>query len=385
MKNKVLLAASVSVLLIGLLNGCNTTQKTSVEVQALDSARIGSFGDGLIYGLPQTRLTFTIDAVRKEKIPGPYHKYGEKLLGLSGITHEPRVVWRIGDIEAEAAPTIDYQNLYSVRPRGRFTLDWSKFTRSGWIIPFDGKEHAKKSSPARFYPGADRQDELHFTDLSVKRFVGQETRTVYEKVWRDSIYARVPVEKTQTIQKTLQEKAQEAASFIFMIREKRFELISGMGDYYPDGTALQTALDEMNRLEKDYLDLFRGKTFTDTLHYTVQITPKDKHLSEPVILFRFSRDEGIIEADSNTGAPVWLDISLKKRNEGIMDPFTGNEETKDSSLFYYRLPVESSMKLRYGDQVIAQKYLELSQFGPVMKMPLEFLQRSGIIHYPPPE
>jgi hypothetical protein len=356
-----------------------------VEVQALDSARIGSYNDGLIYGLPQTRLTFTIDAVRMEKIPGPYHKYGEELLGLSEISHEYEVIWRIADIEVDESQTLDYQNLYSVSPKGRFILDWSKFSRNGWIIPFDGADKEETSSPSRFYPGSEHHKELHFTDLSVKRFVGKETRTVYEKVWRDSMYARVPVEKTQTIQKTPQEKAREAASFIFMIREKRFELISGMGDYYPDGTALQTALDEMNRLEEDYLDLFRGKTFRDTLRYTIQITPKKKHLDEPVILFRFSRDEGIIEADNNAGAPVWLDINRRKQKEGIMKPITGDRETEDSSLFYYRLPVESSMKLRYGDQVIAQKYLELAQFGPVLKMPLEFLQRSGIIHYPPKE
>jgi hypothetical protein len=385
MKNKFLLAAAGFALLTGFLNGCNTTRKTSVEVQALDSARIGSYNDGLIYGLPQTRLTFTIDAVRMEKIPGPYHKYGEELLGLSEISHESEVIWRIADIEVDESQTLDYQNLYSVSPKGRFILDWSKFSRNGWIIPFDGADKEETSSPSRFYPGSEHHKELHFTDLSVKRFVGKETRTVYEKVWRDSMYARVPVEKTQTIQKTPQEKAREAASFIFMIREKRFELISGMGDYYPDGTALQTALNEMNRLEEDYLDLFRGKTFRDTLRYTIQITPKKKHLDEPVILFRFSRDEGIIEADNNAGAPVWLDINRRKQKEGIMKPITGDRETEDSSLFYYRLPVESSMKLRYGDQVIAQKYLELAQFGPVLKMPLEFLQRSGIIHYPPKE
>ena len=59
--------------------------------------------------------------------------------------------------------------------------------------------------------------------------------------------------------------------------------------------------------------------------------------------------------------------------------------TNDSSLFFYRLPVESLINLKYGDQTIARKYLDIGQYGPILQMPLEFLNRSRFISYPPQE
>lgn len=361
-------------LMLGLISGCTTTEKAGVQVQALDSARATAMQEGLIYGLPETQLTFSIQAVRTQHIPGPYHEYGEKLLGLSGVPQEKEVKWSISGIDIRESAKLDYQHLYVVKPSGKLPLDWDKFASQDWIIPF--KRPISAEQRVDFYPQSESNRQGLFDDLSVKRFVGKETRTVYEKVWRDSIYARVPVEKTETIKKSPAEKAQEAASFIFMIREKRFELISGMGDYYPEGHAMQSALDEMNRLEQEYLSLFQGKTFTDTLNYTVKVTPGSDHLSEPVMLFRFSPQQGIFEAKDNKGAPVWVDIQLEDDPQEIKELISEHLSKEATNRFYYRMPVEASVELRYGDQVMAKKFLEFSQYGPILQMPMEYVNRS---------
>jgi len=381
MKTRLYYAFLAAGLFIWLASGCTTPEKTSVQVRPLDTNETGSIKGGLIYGLPETQLTFTIHAIRKERVPGPYHPYGEKLLGLSGIPHEKEVSWHIDDIEVEQTRKLDYRHLYVVKPRGKFRLDWSKFTPNGWIMPFEDSTPSEEAID--FYPSTEYGQEVLYTDLSVQRFVGKQTRTVYEKVWRDSLYASVPVEKTETIEKSTGEKAQEAASFIFMIREKRFELISGMGDYYPEGKALEAALAEMNHLEQKYLSLFTGKTFTDTLTYKVQITPDSQHLREPVMLFRFSAQQGVLEAGNSQGGPVWLDIALQDDPGQVDDLVSGATESGDSSRFYYRLPVKASLKLSYGDRVIARKFLDLPQYGPILQMPVEFLNKSRFIHYPP--
>lgn len=383
MKNSRFYTVLAAGVLLWLASGCTTAEKTSVEVQPLDTNQTVSLRDGLMYGLPETQLTFTIHAIREERIPGPYHSYGEKLLGLSGIPHEKEISWRIGHVDVRERNQLDYQHLYVVKPRGKFRLDWNKFTRNGWIMPFD--RGSSSSGTTDFFTKMGPQEEVLFTDMSVKRFVGKETRTVYEKVWRDSLYASVPVEKTETIEKSNAEKAQEAASFIFMIREKRFELISGMGDYYPEGKAMESALAEMKRLEENYLSLFTGRTFTDTVTYTIRITPDDEHLQEPVMLFRFSPQQGVLEAGSNQGGPVWLDITLRDNPRELRNSVSGRAETDDTSRFYYRLPVESALRLKYGDRVIARKYLDLPQYGPVLNIPVEFLNRSRFIYYPDTE
>jgi len=381
MKNRsIILVSIVFLLVITGFTACVTGEKSSVQVQRIDTTAPPTAGNAMVYGLPEKHLAFTIQAIRKERVPGPYHQYGEKLLGLDGIPHQNEVKWQIGDIAMQESRGIDYDHLYRVKPRGKFHIDWERFTRQGWIIPFDGKGAASPKSD--FYRVTGPEEEVLYTDLSVRRFVGKETKTVYERVWRDSIYARVPREKTETVKKTKQQKASEAASFIFMIREKRFELISGMGDYYPDGKALQAALDEMQRLEKQYIALFKGKTFRDTLTYTIRLTPRKVHLEEPGMLFRFSEEKGVLEAGKQEGAPVWLDITLREDPGRLRRLVSRETKGVDSSLFYYRLPVESLLELKYGDQVIARKYLEIDQFGPVFRMPAEFLNRSGFIRFP---
>ncbi len=379
MKHKgVSLMTLILMTLFGL--GCSTGEKTTVKVHQLDSLEQKKVNKGLIYGLPESRLSFDIKVIRERRVPGPYHQYGEKLLGLSGIPHEKTVDWQIAGVSIHQSPRIDYQQLYLAQPRGKVRLDWEKFSRQGWIIPFD--QQKRQPEKTYFYPAPQPEQEVLFKDLSVKKFVGKETRTVYEKVWRDSLYASVPVEKTETIKKDLPEKAREAASFIFMIREKRFELISGMGDYYPEGNAMEAALNKMDQLEQDYLDLFEGRTFSDTLHYNVRLTPDDTHLQEPLILFRFSQQQGILKAEADKGDPVWLNIHLQENPRQVKKMASLNQRNHDSTLFYYRTPVASQLSLKYGERMIAEKYLDIYQYGPVLRMPLKFLNRSRFIDYP---
>ena len=374
---------AAAIWMISMMAGCAVSEKTTAEVYPLDSTQSVSSRDGLVYGLAETQVTFHIQAVRKERIPGPYHEYGEKFLGLAGIPHSRQVSWHMTDIRIKPEQQLDYDHLYQVEPRGKFALNWDAFARNGFIIPFDTREPAPEKTD--FYEMEGPRKEVLYEDLSPRRFVGQETKTVYERVWRDSIYARVPREKTETVQKSMQQKAREAASFIFMIREKRFELIAGMGDYYPEGAALQAAIDEMARLEENYLSLFKGKTFTDTLEYTLHTTPDQVNLEDPEMLFRFSSSKGVMSADSNDGAPVWLEMGLEQDPQKAVDALETQTQTDNSSLFYYRLPVESLVTLKYGDQVIARKFLDIGQYGSILRMPLEFLNRSKFITYPQQE
>jgi hypothetical protein len=213
--------------------------------------------------------------------------------------------------------------------------------------------------------------------------MGEETRTVYKRVWKDSLFARVPVEETEVVKKDKPEKARDAANFIFMIREKRFELISGMGDYYPEGKAMEAALKEMNRLEENYLTLFTGKQMTDTVRFTIGWSPQKENLREPEMLFRFSEENGILKADSNKGKPIWLEIEALDNPKKIHQAIQSQLPSSGPSHFHYRVPVRSVIKLKYGDKLMAKKFLKVHQYGPVLRIPPQFLEDSRIIEFFP--
>jgi len=383
MKNRLLIhiVFGAAILLVAGVS-CNTSQEATTRTYKVDTADSRKIRNGLVYGLPKTQLTFRVRMKRKEVIPGPYHEYGEKLLGLSNIPHNRKVQWNIGDIDIEASSVMDYDHLYAIQPEGRFKIDWSKFIGEGWIIPFDMADR-KEPDRSDFYSKKDYGSAIHFTDLSVRKFVGEETKTVYEKVWKDSLFARVPVEKTEVVQKDKPAKAREAANFIFMIREKRFELVSGMGDYYPEGEALETAVNEMNRIEENYLSLFTGKQITDTVQFTLKWTPDTLNREEPEMLFRFSQEKGILKPSQDEGAPIWIELELLDNTRRISELMRNKFAASDKPQFHYRIPVNTILRLKYGDNLMTKKYLELSQFGPVLQIPYQFLIDSQIMEFFP--
>ncbi len=365
----------IGFLFIFLTIGCGSAKKATTTVTKIEDME--KIDQGMLYALPQTELFFNVEVVKTTVIPGPYHDYATKLLGISSVPHNRNTFFELGNINIERHTDVDYEHLYAIEPQGTFSVLDNNYTEKGWILPLD--KDVEMFSKENFFKDKDHSDEIHYWDLSVRKFFGTETKKIYERVWQDSIYARVPREKEETIQKDIDKKAEEAANFIFMIREKRFELISGMGDFYPEGSAMKAALDEMNTLEQRYLDLFAGKKIKDTLTYTMQLVPKQEHLDEPNILFRFSPTDGVLKSDSQRGQPVWVELD-QLDDPKKMEQFSDNLRS-DKSTFYFRVPAESLLQLKLGDEKIAEKYLNIFQYGSVLKIPHDYLNEQKIIEF----
>ncbi|MGM0497682.1 MAG: DUF4831 family protein [Bacteroidota bacterium] len=368
-------------LAVALNYGCRTEEEATTTVTPVDSTSEYTEGN-LIYGLPRTQLYFDIQLIRKTIIPGPYHSYGKKLLGISSIPDKKKLLWSIEDICIKKTTELDYEQLYEVKPGGEFSISQHNLTKKGWIMPITNDLESLPGND--FYPQTEYPKGIVYKDLSVRKFVGEETKTEYKNVWKDSLYAKVPVKETKMVKKSAKEKAREAASFIFMIREKRFELLSGMSDFYPEGKALETGVDELNRLEDSYLSLFTGKTYTDTINYTLFMDPNLKDTEDANILFRFSENKGLLEPGKNDGIPVWVEFEILEKG-GLLENYFRNsiesEESEKSDNFFYRFPSHSLVKLKYGDELISKKYIDIFQFGPLVKIPSAYLNEQQIIKY----
>jgi len=370
------LVISTLVLATILSFGCNTKEQATTTVAPVDSTSEFTAGN-LIYGLPRTQLYFDVQLIRKTTIPGPYHSYGKKLLGISSIPDKKIKDWSIGNIKIKKTEDIDHEHLYEIKPEGEFSISQNSLTKKGWIIPITNELESLPDND--FYPQTEHPGGIAYKDLSVRKFVGEETRTKYKNVWKDSLYAKVPVKETTIVKKSKEEKAREAANFIFLIREKRFELLTGMSDFYPEGKALETAVDELDRLEDAYLSLFTGKTFKDTVNYTLFVDPKQKETENANMLFRFSKTDGILKADKNDGVPVWIEYEILEEGDLLENYFRSSIESEESDNFIYRFPCHSLVKLKYGDELISKKYMDIFQFGPLIKIPAAYLNEKQII------
>ncbi len=350
---------------------CKTTSET--KVSKIDSLT-NQPENGIIYALPKTTLRFTVEALRTDIIPGPYYEYAEKYLGMDDVPEEEYSDWQISNIMIDSYNEIDPEQFYMLEPEGKMNINMQKLIESGTLMPVN--QRAKHQFPNDFYGFNDPGKEVVFTDLSVKKYIGEEKVTYYKRVQRDSLFAKVPVVKTQSVTKTFEDKAEEAANFIFMIREKRFELLTGMADFYPEGESLEAAINELNDLESEYLSLFIGKKFTSTYQATFEFSPHEKDLNQPHILFRYSDERGVLPPNDLRGRPVIVEIEKLNHTENLdfllADQFN-REGTSYQNKLFYRIPDQAFIQVIDGNQLLAKRKITIEQFGTVVQIPSMFL------------
>jgi len=359
------------VLSIFALFSCKSTSET--RVTKIENASSIS-ESGIIYALPQTNIKFTINAVKTDIIPGPYYEYAEKYMGIENVAEKESSVWEINDIKIETYNDVDPNQYYILEPSGKMNIDFNKLFQNGSILPVNKSIESNFSND--FYGFKNNEDDIVFTDLSVSKFVGEEKITYYKRVQRDSLFAKVPVTKNQSVYKSFEEKAEEAASFIFMIREKRFELLTGMADFYPDGKSMALALNELNRLENDYLELFIGKRFTSNYSANFEFIPTGKELEQPYILFRFNEDKGILNPNDLRGRPVIIELEKKDQTKNLSYLFSdqiNREGTNYKDKLYYRIPEQVTVKVYDGNSLLAKRKVNVEQYGTIVQFPAMFL------------
>src|SRR6056297_4132845 len=291
---------------------CKTTSET--KVSKIDSLTTQP-ENGIIYALPKTTLRFTVEASRTDIIPDSYYEYAEKYLGMDNVLEEEYSDWQISNIIIDSYTEIDPEQFYMLEPEGKMNINMQKLIESGSILPVNIRSKQEFSND--FYGYNDPGKEVVFTDLSVKKYIGEEKVTYYKRVQRDSLFAKVPVVKTQSVTKTFEDKAEEAANFIFMIREKRFELLTGMADFYPEGKSLEVAINELNNLESEYLSLFMGKRFSSTYKATFEYSPQKEDLDQPHILFRYSDERGVLPPNDLRGRPVIVELEKLNHTQNL--------------------------------------------------------------------
>lgn len=358
-------------ILFVIFSSCKSTSET--RVSKIENSNLIS-ESGIIYALPRTNLKFTIEASRTDIIPGPYYEYAEKYMGIEDVPEEEASIWQITDISIHTYNDIDPEHYYILEPSGKMNIDFNKLVQNGNVLPINKPVESNFSS--EFYGINNTENEIVFTDLSLTKYVGEEKFTYFKRVQRDSLFAKVPVTQTKSVYKSFEDKAEEAANFIFMIREKRFELLTGMADFYPEGKSLEVAINELNRLENDYLALFIGKRFTSNYSAGFEFVPTETELNQPYILFRFSEDRGVLPPNDLRGRPIIVELDKKEQTKNLsylMSDQINREGTVYKDKLYYRIPDVAQVKVFDGNTILATRKVNIEQYGIVVPFPVMFL------------
>ncbi|HJX72344.1 MAG TPA: DUF4831 family protein [Bacteroidales bacterium] len=342
-----------------ILTGCSAANSLFISnIRDLKTLEKSTF----LYSLPRTVINVEVEFRKSTFIPGPYHEYAGKYLGIEGVSHELTESWKIKKITVFSSSEPDPDFFYSVNLEDesvKFNEELDQLSQSGLIILpgrfiMNGPVEAEISIP--------EENEIYYKDLSVKRNMVLEKETSYKRVFRDSMYVQIPFETESQVQKSPELRAEEAANFIIKLRKRRFRLLTGQSEGEAPDAAIGTAIDELNWIEQEYLTLFTGKTIyeSETRHF--RYIPVSDRITDQQVLFKISDHEGIFDSTSTEGRPVVLEIECLDLTRHLKEI----RSSEAPNTLYYRQPDLARITISLEDTRLFENQLTVYQYGPVV-------------------
>lgn len=354
---------SAIVLLCLVVFSCATGKKSeTVSVSPL-SSKSQVMPGAVVYGLPRTVFNVIVGMERTTEIPGPYWRYAGELLGLSNVIRSHNEFWTITGVSVESGQELDPSQFYVIE--GSIAgSNMLSLTNEGLILNLNPDIYY--SAGSKTSTATNEGGRFMSMDLGSDEYYQVQRDTAFRRVTVDSTFIRIPymVEKRKPL--PADQLAERAARRLMEMREGKHFILTGESNVFPQSDAV---IKEMNRMEREYLELFTGKKITDRKTFTFQIIPSAENAGKPVRLFQFSELTG--PAEGQSGDPVMLEIVPEKRTSGLSVIRTSEV---GAGLLYYRVPDVVNMRITLGDEVLFNSRRLVYQLGQIMQLPGAFVQ-----------
>lgn len=172
----------------------------------------------------------------------------------------------------------------------------------------------------------------------------------------------LPLLEEQLKVSTPAQKADAVAKLIYRIREAKMYLLSGEIENAPaDGNGLEIALKELNKQEKQLVQLFTGKRSKKTVVKTVQYVPTK---SEEKPLLYFSLENGITAEEDASALPIVLNFIARKQVPApAIQTKKNDKKAPVPSPLLYNLPGAGIYTISYDGVTLLEGTLPVAQFG----------------------
>ena len=310
----------------------------------------------IVYSLPSTTLNFIVEAEYESFIAGPYAKYAQKYLGATareenGTFYKLKSVEMVPFVEADPSANIALNIGNSKNASANFLA----VTNLGLIIWSDS--YGGKTDKIRF---PNMNDPSVFNKSASSSNLASEQTTLY----RASGTEMVAVRQNQIVEKSPERRAEEVANMIFDLRTKKMDIITGETDATFSGDALKAAVEEMNKMEEEYLSLFFGKSEFGTQRLSFDVVPM-KGERQMYIAFRISETQGLLPASNLSGRPIVLELTADEGQTPMMDAPAAKGRV------LYRKPLMMTAKLSDGQAPVMQTRVPVYQLGAMMSFPID--------------
>jgi hypothetical protein len=354
----------ITPVLLSLVLSCSPTGRISVTNVNDSGFRQPGM---LLYSLPQTVLDVCVEADETEILPGPYRQYAAKYLGIQDVPSKPENSWTLKRVKIALHMETDPDFVFAAQ--GSFQPDvfpgLVKLMRDSMILDLS----RNPTTYVSYNNVPEATPEPYFTDLSVKRNFEVEKNVEVSLVMPDSNSVSRTANKKSLREKTLEQKAEEAANFLIKLKKRRFRMVSGLNDSTPQGEAMTAALQELDRLEEAYLSLFTGKKTVYHHQRNYHYTPAIGKKTDRIVLFRFADNEGFLDALETRGKPVLFNLEGTSKTKGLEQ--SASFAHLEDNMILYRIPDLVNVKLIYGEDVLSESLMPVFQSGALVRMELK--------------
>ena len=338
--------------------------------------------DGVVvYSLPLTTVRLDVEAVCETYTPGPYCQWAKKYLGID-VPQEASTSYTLSRIRMTPYLEADRSCSYVVNLDGMLgeasPASFFEFSSQGLLLLSD--ENKGNVNSWRFPSMAPGSGTL--ASEATANLTSTET-TLYRSVRTEGGgYDRVAVRQSQVVEKSTEKKAQEAASMILSLRENRLNIITGNTDATFSGDALRAAVEEIGRLEEEYMRLFTGTVSSSVQAMSFDVVPASGPEEELTMAFRISDSHGLLPPDDITGRPVVMEIVPEDAEDFYSEQVVGEVEAAkprakhEAALrgnIYYRVPAICSVRIVDGQNLILKSRIPVYQKGQDLSFPVHVL------------
>jgi hypothetical protein len=349
------------ILLFFLLASCLPSKNIIVTK---NSGSQGVSEKSIIYALPQTGISVTLEVTKTVIKKGPFAAYAQKYLHISNVPMEDSASWKITDVkigsQIEADPSQYYAITYKTYPENLSNL--LSISNKGIILDF-ANAWAKNLYVSKTIT---RDSEFLFDPKIIDETVKDRVDTFYKTVMNDTSFIRIPVFKKQTEAKTIEDVAKETAHQLIKTRKRKLKMLRGEYEFHPDGKAIELSVNELEKEEAELLTMFYGIKVTKSQYIRFVEIPQTEPYSKE--LCYFSGSHGVMDTKTEGSFAILLQVAKEQVSQS---PPTSPSSIKAQNILYMRVPLMSSIKLLQNQEELANARIPVYQFGTVQAIPLK--------------
>lgn len=320
----------------------------------------------LTYCLPSTTISLEVTALQENFYAGPYAEFAEKYLGIKARISDASS-FRITDIRLTPYVEADLNARYSIMTdKGQVDASFLKLSSFGLVSFADATVDRQTSWRFPLPSSGD------FSGKGVTSNLTSEATVLFKNDKKSASYNKVSVQQNMIVAKTLEQKAAETAEMILKLRQQRLQIVTGDTDATYSGEAMGAAVEELTRLEEEYMTLFLGYTETRSQKMNFDVTPEAGRENQRYRAFRISDTVGLLPADNLSGKPVFIEFIPQEIKE-LEEPRKVDPKKKPAVVAYYRIPAVCTVKLFEGADLLLQTRVSVYQLGIEASLPVNVI------------